>query len=134
MGVLIVAIVIFGLITFATASAATKRARAVIRPMSGALESRLVRVSWLGAVSGCLMVDLFSSAYFRGLAGGMLSDISRYGRRSGDSDPFGSFVIISAAEHLFLMIIFAFVGAALACWAYARYDAALQKSAEPRNG
>lgn len=129
MGMLIVVIVIFGLITLVTASAVTKRARAVVRPMSSELETKIIRASWLGAFSGCVMVDLFSSAYVRILAGGMLSGMSRFGRRSGDDDPFGAFVLVSAAEHLFLMVALAFAGAALACWGYIRYDAARRASA-----
>jgi hypothetical protein len=129
-GMLIIVLVIFGLVTLATASAVIKRARTVVRPMSSALETRIIRASWLGAFSGCVTVDLFSSAYIRILAGGMLSGISRLGRRSGSGDdPFGAFALVTAAEHLFLMVIFAFAGAALACWAYIRYDAARQVSA-----
>lgn len=131
MGVFLIAIIVLAAITLATGSAVTKRARAVAGRQSNALDTMIVRVSWLGAFSGCVMVDLFSSAYVRILAGGMLSGVSRYGRGRDADDPFGAFALLTLAEHVFLMVAIAFAGAALACWGYLRYDAAREAARLP---
>lgn len=134
---ILVALIILSVITFFTSQAASKRALDIAGRQDAWLISRVNRVALLGALSGVITADLFSSAYLRIAAGGMLSALTNTGRRFGrsrgdDLDNFGQFALISGVEHLFLMVVFSFVGAAAACWAYLRYQAARDAAGLPR--
>ena len=124
--IMLIALVVFGLITFVTASMVTKRAKRALGAEHGELASRLSVIALLGSLTGCVAADIFSSAYLRAVAGSLLDGLSNFGGRSrGRDDPFEDFVMLTVAEHLFVMVMFAFVGASLACWGYYRYHLAL---------